>query len=114
MSQNIIKLLDKSFSDMMSGQRMLISSPENIAQYINQIPLGSSKTIKEMRLDLARSEGADNTCPLTTGIFLRRAIQDQEDDFPFWRVIDEKHPLIKKLDINPKKIAKLRLAEGIQ
>ena len=114
MSQNIVKVVDKSFSDMIAGQKMLISSPENIAKYINQIPLGSSKTIKEMRIELARNEGADNTCPLTTGIFLRRAIEDQEDDLPFWRVIDENHPLIKKLDINPKKISKLRLTEGIQ
>ena len=83
MSQNIVKVLDKSFSDMIAGQKMLISSPENIAKYINKIPLGSSKTIKEMRIELARNEGADNTCPLTTGIFLRRAIEDQEDDLPF-------------------------------
>ena len=114
MSQNIVKVLDKSFSDMSAGQKMLISSPENIAKYIYQIPLGSSKTIKEMRLELARNEGADNTCPLTTGIFLRRAIEDHEDDLPFWRVIDEHHPLIRKLDINPKTISKLRLIERIQ
>ena len=113
MSKNIVKVLDKSFSDMIAGQKMLISSPEKIANYIKKIPLGSSKTIKEMRLDLARDKGADNTCPLTTGIFLRKAIEEHGDDFPFWRVIDEHHPLVKKLEINSKRISKLRLTEGI-
>ena len=114
MSKNIVKVLDKSFSDMKAGQKMLISSPEKISKYINQIHLGSSKTIKEMRLDLAKSEDADNTCPLTTGIFLRKAIEELGDNLPYWRVIDEHHPLIKKLNLNPKKISKLRVAEGIQ
>jgi hypothetical protein len=33
---------------------------------------------------------------------------------PFWRVIDEHHPIIKKLEIESGKIADLRTAEGFK
>ena len=33
---------------------------------------------------------------------------------PFWRVIDERHPIIKKLGIDSGKIADLRIAEGFK
>jgi hypothetical protein len=46
MPQNIIKILDKNFSDLKAGQKMLISSPENIASYISGIPKGTAKTLK--------------------------------------------------------------------
>ena len=49
MSRNIIKILEKNFSDLKAGQKMLISSPEKIAEYIKKIPEGASKTSKEMR-----------------------------------------------------------------
>lgn len=48
---------------------MLISTSEKISDYIKNIPKDKSRTSKEMRLDLAIEEGADNTCPVTTGIF---------------------------------------------
>ena len=118
MVQNCVKILDKKFSDMSAGDRMLISSPSAIAQYIRRIPKGVTKTLKEMRLDLAQHAGADQTCPLTTGIFLRQAIERElntsdigASSLPFWRVVDEKHPLIKKLGIAPEDIAHLRAQE---
>ena len=39
---------------------MLISSPKSIANYIREIPYGTEKTVKLMRLDLARNSNADN------------------------------------------------------
>ena len=57
MSRNIIKILEKNFSDLKAGQKMLISSPEKIAEYIKNIPEGIHKTSKEMRLDLAKVMG---------------------------------------------------------
>ena len=49
---------------------MLISSPEKISEFIFKIPKGSYLSIKELRRELASKAGADNTCPVTTGIFL--------------------------------------------
>ncbi len=92
---------------------MLISSPEKVANYIKSIPKGKSKTLKEMRLDLAIQEGADSSCPVTTGIFLRQAIEKHGSQIPYWRVIDDCHPVVKKLNLNPERIKKLRVLEGL-
>ena len=115
MSRNIIKILDKGFSDISSGEKMLISSPEKISEFIFKIPMGSYFSIKALRRALALKAGADNTCPVTTGIFLRMAIEQNKDDvnFPYWRVIDEKHPVVKKLKLDENQIKKRRVDEGI-
>ena len=65
-----------------------------------------------MRLDLAIEEGADNTCPVTTGIFLRQVIEEQGNQLPYWRIIDDRHPVVKKLDLSPEMIRKLRVLKG--
>ena len=115
MSRNIVKILDSGFSDISAGEKMLISSPEKISEFIFKIPKGSFFTIKELRRELALKAGADNTCPVTTGIFLRMAIEQNKDDvkFPYWRVIDEKHPVVKKLKLDENQIKKRRVDEGI-
>ncbi len=71
MSRNIVKILDKGFSDISAGEKMLISSPEKISEFIFTIPKGSYLSIKELRRGLALKAGADNTCPVTTGYFPR-------------------------------------------
>ena len=90
MSRNIVKILEKNFSDLKAGQKMLISSPEKIAEYIKKIPEGTHKTSKEMRLDLAKEMDADNSCQ-SQRIFLRKAIEEHGKEIPFWRLIDENH-----------------------
>ena len=80
MSRNIVKILGKGFSDIFAGEKMLISSPEKISEFIFTIPKGSYLGIKELRRGLALKAGADNTCPVTTGIFLRMAIEQHKDN----------------------------------
>ena len=74
-----------------------------------------------MRLELAENTNADNTCPLTCGIFLRIAIEASieqsngaKPDLPFWRVIDRNSSLIKKISISEKYLTELRTSEGLQ
>ena len=66
-------------------------------------------------VDAAKKTGADNTCPVTTGIFLRIAIEQNMGDvnFPYWRVIDENHPVVKKLNLDGNQIKNRRIDEGI-
>ena len=119
----VVKILDKGFSDMKKGQKMLISSPKSIAAYIQKIPRGEKRTIKQLRAGLARDANADNTCPLTAGIFLRIAVEasleEQQRDLekklclPFWRLLSEDSPLVEKLAIPHQLIRDLREAEGI-
>ena len=100
---------------------MLISSPKSIASYIYKIPYGEQKTIKQMRHELALSSHAHNTCPLTTGIFLRVAIEAslegcqsiEGNTLPFWRLFDEKYPLVKKLGIDSNFIQTKRKDENL-
>jgi hypothetical protein len=48
-----------------------------------------------MRLELADLVGADNTCLVSTGVFLRKVIEEHERKLPYWRIIDACHPLVK-------------------
>ncbi len=102
-----IESLDKDYSDMRQGEKMLIATPLMIAAYIQSIPSGIIRDAKTIRKDLALKYDADNTCPLTYGIFLRIVseyhyelyMQDNGTDnvVPFWRAISPKSPLLKKL-----------------
>ena len=69
--QPIVKTIEKRFADLTEGTKMFIASPKLIDVYINEIPEGVSVDLKTMRLDLAIEHQADNSCPVTTGIFLR-------------------------------------------
>ena len=117
----VVKTIEKNFSDLKAGEKMLISSPRSIADYIANIPHGTEKTVKLMRLDLAKHANADNTCPLTTGIFMRIAIEasleqanGNKPELPFWRVINKKSSIVKKLPISTNYLMKLRTSEGLQ
>ena len=91
------------------------NNEEIFKEFGKKIPKGSYLNIKELRRELALKAGADNTCPVTTGIFLRMAIEQNKDDvnFPYWRVVDEKHPVVKKLNLDKNQIKKRRVDEGI-
>lgn len=105
-----VEIIDKDFADMKKGEKMFIASPKIIASYINQVPKGKSVSIKTMRKDLALQNHADNSCPLTTGIFLRIVAEKNFEDFqngktlnkltPFWRVVEPKSSLMKKLSFD--------------
>ena len=41
MGRNIVKVLEKKFADMKAGDRMYISSPEEIKSFIINIPRGT-------------------------------------------------------------------------
>ena len=116
----VVKTVEKNFADLKAGEKMLISSPRSIANYVAKIPYGTEKSVKLMRLELAENVNADNTCPLTCGIFLRIAIESSieqsngaKPDLPFWRVIDRNSSLTKKLPISQKYLTELRNSEGL-
>ena len=97
----VVKTIEKNFADLKAGEKMLISSPRSIANYVAKIPYGTEKSVKLMRRELAKNANAHNTCPLTCGIFLRIAFEasiEQSDgekpDLPFWRVIYSNSSLI--------------------
>ena len=93
---------------MKKGELMLISTPKDIIKFIKKIPSKKKYNFKDIRLKLAKKNKADNTCPVTFGIFLRLAIEYsllemkylkfEYPNFPFWRVeYDKKSNVYKKI-----------------
>ena len=118
-----IKVIEKAFAGIPEGSRMLILSPPYIDEYLRKIPFGLGLRVCEMRDDLAISFGADKTCPVSTGIFLRivaeAALEDLnqeqsiEEISPFWRVVEPNSKLAAKLSCGVDFIREQRKREGI-
>lgn len=100
-----IKIIEKDFWGQRAGDRMLIPTPKLIEDYLRETDSGTVIDIVQLRKDLASKQGADFSCPMTTSIFLRIMAETQLELYgtntaemaPFWRVIDLKSPLAKKL-----------------
>ena len=47
---------------------------------------------------------------------MRMSIEQIKDNvnFPYWRVVDEKHPVVKKLNLDGNQIKKKRVDERVQ
>ena len=115
-----VGVMSRRVSGVEAGGMMLIPTPRQVDSYIRAIPKGVSKTSQEMSADLAQSAGADVTCPMCCGIFIRIAsevaheemLEGTQDVTPFWRIIPPKAPIRKKLEFVPL-IDKLRAEEGL-
>lgn len=102
-----VKVLETTFADMKIGQRMAIGTPDILRQLVATIPKGRVISLKELRQLLAQHLDAEVACPVTTSMYLRIAVEAAfasskrrtlDQDFPFWRAIEAKSPLFKKLD----------------
>lgn len=119
----VVKKTDKEFADIPVNSLMLIASPLIFDGYIRQIPKGVGVSMQTMRKDLATEHGAEYTCPLTTGIFLRIVAEAAYEKYqhtgslknitPFWRAIKPESPLSKKLSFGQEFIAEQRKKEKI-
>ena len=99
---------------------MLISSPKAIADVLKTIPEGKIIAMGELRDRLALAYGADYSCPMTTGIFLRivsEAYQEMLDGggnetWHYWRVVRDNGELIDKFPGGTASQALLLESEG--
>ena len=102
--------------------RMLIPRPVDIEKLIGTIRKGKLITKSELRRKLAADAGADVTCPLTTGIFLRIVSEAAEEDLasgkkkiaPYWRVVGDKGELNEKISGGAELQAQRLKAEGFE
>jgi len=84
--------------------RMLIPKPLDVDSLIRKTKKGKLITVAEIRSRLARDNGVDVACPLTTGIFIRIVAEASQEDFrngkkritPYWRVIRDDGSLNEK------------------
>ena len=119
----VVEITDKKFADIPEGSKMLIATPKVIDEYVRQIPKGHHTSLQQMRKDLAADFNAEYTCPITSGIFLRIASELAYEQYengtplkkitPFWRMIDKKAPLAKKLSFGYDFVAEQRKKEGL-
>ncbi len=113
----------KAMWGLNKGDKLFIATPVMVRDYMKKIRKGSSRTIGQMREDFAKAHKADATCPMTASIFARiaseAALEEMEDGkpidkiTPFWRLIDAKSPIAKKLSCGTALVAKMRQKEGI-
>ena len=115
-------VMDKSWGGMQPGQTMLVATPLMVDAYIRDIPHGDTKTIPEMRNELAAGQDCAGTCPMSTSIFVRMVAEAALEDLadgkavsevsPFWRMITSADKMTKKLDIDPAWIDEQRMLEA--
>lgn len=115
-------VMDKSWGGMQPGDTMLVATPLMVDAYIREIPHGETKTIPDMRADLAKRENCNGTCPMSTSIFVRMvadaALEDIADGkpvsrvSPFWRMITSKDKMAAKLNVDPTWIDEQRNLEA--
>jgi len=99
---------------------MLIPTPQLVDKLIREVPRGKLVTVKELRRKLAADFGANVTCPLTTGIFIRIAAEAAEEDrargsrriTPYWRVIKDDGSLNPKFPGGVTRQGRYLRAEG--
>lgn len=104
-----VVVLDKPWGGMAAGDRMYISTPQEVDSLVRQLPAGKVTTVAAFRLLLAAKHGCAGTCHLTTSIFLRMSAEAAreamlegvaiEDVTPFWRVIAPGSPLARKMEL---------------
>ena len=84
--------------------KMLIPTPMMVDEVIRGVRRGKLITTGTIRKMLAEKMGADVTCPLCTGIFLRISAETAEEDraagkarvTPYWRVVTDKGEINEK------------------
>jgi hypothetical protein len=114
--------LDKDFAGVPAGALLLISCPKEVQAYLREhVPAGQTRSVQQMRRELAALHGADAACPVSTAIFLRTVAEaawerieagaDATDVAPFWRVVEPGSPLAKKLRCGNAWIEQQRAAE---
>ncbi len=99
---------------------MLIARPRDVDALVRTIRKGRLATVNQLRERLAADQGADTTCPMTTGIFLRIVAEVAEEDLregkkrvsPYWRVLRGKGQLNPKYPGGVEAQARRLEAEG--
>ena len=113
-------VLDEAKARRLGAKTMLMPSPAQLEAMIAEIPAGSTKTLKGLRQDLARTAGADMTCPVAARNCWRMVAEAVEEErgsgiaalSPWWRITADGKPGAR-LPGGPGHQVALLAAEGI-
>jgi hypothetical protein len=89
-------------ADPRHGGRLLLPTPLLLAEEIAAVPRGGTLTVSQLRTRLAHRMGADRTCPLMTGLFIKILAGVVADDlaqrrrprWPVWRLVADNGRLV--------------------
>ena len=119
-----VKINPKSWADMPAGIIMLIPTPKIVDRYVNQIPIGNFKQVKDLRKEMANDYSANMSCPMVTGICLRIISEASYEEYqinqdikaitPFWRVVEPDSKLAGRLACGIDFIIEKQIQEGIE
>ncbi|WP_303871160.1 MGMT family protein [Acetobacterium wieringae] len=96
----ISELTDPKAISRYGGTKLLIAPALAYDEIMKKIPEGKIVTSDYIRAYLAKVYGADNTCPLTAGIFInivaKASEEREEDETPYWRTLKKDGELNEK------------------
>lgn len=114
-------ILEQDFAGIKAGQLMLVGTPQIVDAYMRKVPNGKTKTMHQLRNELARRHKCDATCPVSTAIFVRIAAQaaleelengaDLSEVTPFWRVVAPEDKIAARLNVDKEWIRQQRELE---
>lgn len=99
--QSITEILNDVKSNRMGGATTnYIPSVTEVALLINSIPVGQTRTIKELRFELAKLHNTDTACPAKILKYWKWMANLPDDikltnnqfDIPWWRVLKDGKP----------------------
>lgn len=96
----ITEITDPKMVARVGGSKLLIAPPLAYDEIMRKVPEGKVITSDYIRGYLAKKHGADNTCPLTAGIFINIAamasVERGVDETPYWRTLKKDGELNEK------------------
>lgn len=98
---------------------MLIPTPLLVDELVRKVSNGQLVTVSDLRRRLAEEFSVDVTCPLTTGIFLRIAAEEDRANgrkriTPYWRVVKDDGSLNPKFPGGIESQTRYLKAEGFK
>ncbi len=72
-----------------------VPTAEQVEELVRAIPYGETRSVKDLRLDLADGQGADSTCAVATGRHLRNLAQSVSEQLAAGASVDEVAPSLE-------------------
>ena len=93
-----------------NGKSTLIPDASMLESALRGLPAGKLSDLGDVRKRLAGNAGAQMTCPVTVQKLLVQF--SQEDDVPYWRVVDADRPFAKRLKGGGDRVREMLAAES--